>query len=237
MIRCKDIVSENCNIACQLNEASIDSSDHTSNSTGQLTQSIQNAAGSMQSDKDQCSDGKTDLTMSQECTGLEGMNLDESVPDKMDSSHSGIVVHENLLSEQNNDEPAAYNEDYMITHQSSSDMLTLAVTTGTETEPVNDTEKADNTYSCEYLLNDQSSGYCTQNSMHEPHPFYTGAVEGAAVACTPQALPGALQSQLMPCDKLNEPKDYMPTDQNVRVLCVAFKIFCIYSHFGFTNAL
>lgn len=216
MIRCKDIVSENCNITCQLNEASIDFSDHTSNSTGQLTQSIQNAAGSMESE-DQCGDGKTDLTMSQECTGLEGMNLDESGQDKMDSSHSGIVV----TSEQNNDEPAAYNGDYMITHQPSSDMLTLAVTSGTETQLVNDTQKSDDPYSCESFLDDQSSGYCTQNSVHEPHLYWTGAVEGAAVAYTPQALPGALQSQLMPCNKLNEPKDHMPTEQNVCMLCVA----------------
>ncbi|XP_066358852.1 protein tesmin/TSO1-like CXC 2 isoform X2 [Miscanthus floridulus] len=214
MIRCKDIVSENCNITCHLNEASIDSSEHTSNRTGQLTQSIQDAAGSMESNKDQCADGKTDLTMSQECTGLEGMNLDESGLDKMDSSHSGIVVHENQLSEQNNDEPAAYNGDYMITHQSSSDMLTLAVTSGTETQPVNDTQKSDDPYSCESFLDDQSSGYCTQNSVHEPHLYWTGAVEGAAVAYTPQTLPGALQSQLMPCNKLNETKDHMPTEQN-----------------------
>ncbi|ONM01968.1 CRC domain-containing protein TSO1 isoform X2 [Zea mays] len=214
MIRCKDIVSDNCNITCQLNEASIDSSDHTSNSTGQLTQSIQDAAGSMESDKDQCDANKTDLTISQECTGLEGMNLDESGPDKMDSSHSGIVVHENQLSEQNNDEPAAYNEGYIITHQSTSDMLTLAIPSGTETQPVNDTQMADNPYSCESLLDDQSSGYCTQNSVHEPHLYWTGAVEGSAVSYTPQTLPGALQSQLMPCNKLSEPKDYVPTEQN-----------------------
>ncbi|NP_001304301.1 CRC domain-containing protein TSO1 [Zea mays] len=214
MIRCKDIVPENCNITCQLNEASIDSSDHTSSSTGQLTQSIKDAAGSMESDKDQCAGGKIDLTMSQECTGLEGMNLDESSPDRMDSSHSGIVVHENQLSEQNNDEPAAYNGVYMITHQSSSDMLTLAVPSGTEAQPMNDTQKADNPYPCESLLDVQSSGNCTQNSVHEPHLYWNGAVEGAAVAYTPQALPGALQSQLMPCNKLNEPKDYMPTEQN-----------------------
>lgn len=221
MIRCKDIVSENCNITCQLNEASVDSSDHTSNSTGQLTQSIQGAAGSMESDKDQCGDGKTDLTMSQECTGLEGMNLDESVPDKMDSSHSGIVVHENQLSEQNHDEPAAYNGDYMITHQSSSDMLTLAVTSGTETQPMNDTQKADNPNSCQSFLDDRSSGYGSQNPVHEPHLLWTGSVEGAAVAYTPQECPGALQSQLLPCNKLNEPKDHMPTEQNVCILCVA----------------
>ncbi|KAJ1266279.1 hypothetical protein BS78_08G138900 [Paspalum vaginatum] len=215
MIRCQDIVSENCNINCHLNEASIDSSDQASNSESQLTQSIQNGADTMESDKDQCADGKTDLTMSQECTYLQGMKLDESVPDKMGSSHSGIDVHDNQLSEQNNDdEPTACNVDYMVTHQPSSDMLTLGLPFGTETQSMDDTQKADGSYSCKSLLNEESSGYYIQNSVHEPHLPWTGAVEGAAVDYTPQTLPGALQSQLMPCNKLNEPREYIPTEQN-----------------------
>nr|CAB3466439.1 unnamed protein product [Digitaria exilis] len=213
MIRCKDIVSENCNTTtCRLNEASIDSSDHTSSSENQLPQSIQNGAGSVEGDRDQCADGKTNI--SQECTDLEGMNLDESVPDKMDQSHSVVDLHENQLSEQNKDEPAAYNGDHMITNQPSSNMLKLGLPFGTETQSLNDTQKADNSYSGKPLLNAESSGYYIQNSGHEPHLYWTCAVEGAAVACTPQALPGALQSQLMPCNKLNEPKDYMPAEQN-----------------------
>lgn len=214
MIRCKDIVSENCNITCHLNEASIESSDQTSNSKSHLTQSIQNGAETMETDKDQCAEGKTDFTISQECTDLEGMNLDESGPDKMDSSHSGIDVHDNQLSAQNNDEPTACNEDHMIAHQPSSDMLTLGLPFGAETQSMNDTEKADSSYLCKSLLNEESSGYNIQNSVHEDQIYWTGAVEGASVNYTPQAIPGALQSQLMPCNKLNEPREYMPTEQN-----------------------
>jgi hypothetical protein len=213
MIRCRDIVSENCNINCRLNEAPIDPSDHTSNSESQLPQSMQNGVGSVESDKDQCADGKTDLTISQECTDLEGMNLDESGPDKMDPSHSGMDLHESQLSEQNKDEPAAYNGDYMIANQPNSDMLTLGLPFGTETQSVNDTQEADNSNSGKSLLNEEPN-YYIQNSAHEPHLYWTGAVEGAAVDYTPQALPGALQSQLMPCNKLNDPRDYMPTEQN-----------------------
>ncbi|CAN6329785.1 unnamed protein product [Urochloa humidicola] len=216
MIRCKDIVSENCNTTCCLNEASIDPSDHTSNSESQLPQSIQNGVGSVENDKGQCADGTstTDCTISQECTDLEGMNLDGSGPDKMDTSHSGTDLHENQLSEQNKDEAAAYNGDCMITNQPSSDLLTLGLAFGTETQSVNDTQKADNSYSGKSLLNEESSDYCIQNSGHEPHQYWTGSVEGAAVNYTPQVLPGALQSQLMPCNKLNEPRDCMPTEQN-----------------------
>ncbi|KAG2630608.1 hypothetical protein PVAP13_3KG537400 [Panicum virgatum] len=213
MIRCRDIVSENCNINCRLNEAPIDSSDHTSNSESQLPQSMQNGVGSVESDKDQCADGKTDLTISQECTDLEGMNLDESGPDKMDSSHSGMDLHESQLSEQNKDEAVAYNGDYMIANQPSSDMLTLGLPFGTETQSVNDTQKADNSDSGKSLLSEEPN-YYIQNSAHEPHLYWTGRVEGAPVDYTPQALPGAMQSQLMPCNKLNDPQDYMPTEQN-----------------------
>jgi len=213
MIRCRDIVSENCNTNCRLNEAPIDSSDHTSNSESQLPQSMQNGVGGVESDKDQCADVKTDLTMSQECTDLEGMNLDESGPDKMDSSHSGMDLHESQLSEQKKDEAVAYNGDYMIANQPSSDMLTLGLPFVTETQSVNDTQKADNSDSGKSLLSEEPN-YYIQNSAHEPHLHWTGAVEGASVDYTPQALPGALQSQLMPCDNLSDPQDYMPTEKN-----------------------
>jgi len=180
---------------------------------------MQNGVGSVESDKDQCADGKTDLTISQECTDLEGMNLDESGPDKMDSSHSGMDLHESQLSEQNKDEAVAYNGDYMIANQPSSDMLTLGLPFGTETQSVNDTQKADNSDSGKSLLSEEPN-YYIQNSAHEPHLYWTGRVEGAPVDYTPQALPGALQSQLMPCNKLNDPQDYMPTEQNVCMLLV-----------------
>ncbi|XP_062202156.1 protein tesmin/TSO1-like CXC 2 [Phragmites australis] len=206
LIRCSNIVSENCNITCHLNEASNVSSDNT-----------QNGVGSVESDKNQCADGETDLTVSQECTDLEGIILDQSGPNKMDPSHSGKGVHENQLSEQNKDGLTAFNGDYMITHQPSV-MLTLAVPFEAETLSLNDTLKTDNAYSCKSLLNDKSSGYYIQNSVHEPHLYWVGAVDGATVDYTPQMLPDALQSQLMPndqiCNKLNQPSDYMPTEQN-----------------------
>jgi hypothetical protein len=128
-------------------------------------------------------------------------------------------LHESQLSEQNKDEPAAYNGDYMIANQPNSDMLTLSLPFGTETQSVNDTQEADNSNSAKSLLNEEPN-YYIQNSAHEPHLYWTGAVEGAAVDYTPQALPGALQSQLMPCNKLNDPRDYMPTEQNVCMLLV-----------------
>jgi protein lin-54 len=61
LIRCRDIVSENRNITCNLNEACIEASENTSSSKSELPQSIQNGNGSVEADKNQFADGKTDL--------------------------------------------------------------------------------------------------------------------------------------------------------------------------------
>ncbi|TVU49187.1 hypothetical protein EJB05_00485 [Eragrostis curvula] len=131
----------------------------------------------------------------------------------------GKDVHENQLSEQNDDEVATYDGGYMITHELSGDMLTLAVPIEAETQSANDTLNTDNAYSCKSLPNDNSNGYYIQNSAHEPHHYWAGPVEGVAVdKSTPQMPPDALQLHLMPndqaCNKLNEPSDYMPIKQN-----------------------
>jgi protein lin-54 len=225
LIRCRDIVSENHHITCNLNEACIESSENTSSSKSELPQSIQNGNGSAETDKNQFADGKTDLNISQECQDLEAIILDQSGPDKMDSSHSGKDVHQNYLSEHNEDEIATYNGDYMITHEPSGVMLTSAVPFVAETQSMND-----NAYSCRSLPNDKSSGYCIQDSAHEPQHYWAGPVEGGAVdESTPQILPDALQSHLMPndqvCNQLSEPSDYMPTEKNVCLLQLLYKCF------------
>ncbi|KAK3140183.1 hypothetical protein QOZ80_5AG0397210 [Eleusine coracana subsp. coracana] len=213
-IRCRDIVSENHTITCNLNEACIESSGNTTNSISELHQSTQNSNGSVETDKNQCADRETDLNISQECQDLEAIILDQSDPDKMDSSHSGKDVHENHLSEQNEDEHPTYNDDYMITHEPNGDMLTLAVPFVAKTQSAND-----NANSCKSVPNENSGGYYIQASAHEPHNYWAGPVEGMAGGkSTPEMLPDALQSHLMPndqaCNKFNEPTDYMPTEKN-----------------------
>jgi protein lin-54 len=224
LIRCRDIVSDNRNITCNLNEACIEASENASSSKSELPQSIQNGNGSVEAGKNQFADGKTDLNISQECQDLETIILDQSGPDNMDSAHSGKDVHENHLSEQNEDEIATYNGDYMITHEPKVDMLTLAVPFVAEMQSTND-----NKYSCKSLPNDESGGYYIQDSAHEPYHYWAGPIEGVSVdKSTPQMLPDASQSHLMPndqvCNKLNEPSDsdYMPTEKNVCLLHATF---------------
>jgi protein lin-54 len=206
LIRCRDIVSENRKITCNLNVACIEASENASSSKIELPQSMQNGNGSVEADKNQFAVGKTDLNISQECQDLEAIILDQGGPEKMDSAHSGKDVHENHLYEQNEDEIATYNGDYMITHEPRGDMLALAVPFVAETQ-----SKNDNNYSYKSLPNDESGGYYIQDSAHEPYP---------------QMLPDASQSHLMPndqvCNKLNEPSDYMPTEKNVCLLHATF---------------
>uniref|UniRef100_J3NET6 CRC domain-containing protein n=1 Tax=Oryza brachyantha TaxID=4533 RepID=J3NET6_ORYBR len=208
MIRCKNIVSENCSITCYLNESNSNKS----------SQSIQLCSDSAESDKDQNTDGKKDPTREQDHTDLEFVLLDQSGPEKMDSLHSGNNACENQLSEQHKDELGSFDGGYMIAHQSNSDMLRLTPPFESETHLVNETLGADNVY-CESLLTDGSSGSYIQNSAPDPHLYWAGTVEGSATDYTPQMIPGACQSQLLPNDqignKLNEPSDYMPLDQNV----------------------
>uniref|UniRef100_A0A0D9Y188 CRC domain-containing protein n=1 Tax=Leersia perrieri TaxID=77586 RepID=A0A0D9Y188_9ORYZ len=208
MIRCKNIVSENCSIACCLNESN----------SSKTSQSIQLCGGSAESDKNQNSDGKKDLTTEQDSTNLEFVLLDQNGPEKMDSLLLGNIVSDNQLSEQQKDGLGSFDAVYMIAHQPNSDMLRLAPPFESETQLVSETLETDDVY-CESLLNGGPSGSHIQNSAPDPHLYWAGAVEGSATDYTPQMLPGACQSQLVPNDqisnKLNEPSDYMPIDQNV----------------------
>ncbi|KAL5206563.1 hypothetical protein ABZP36_034772 [Zizania latifolia] len=208
MIRCKNIVSENCSITCYLNESN----------SSKSSQPIQLCGASAESDKNQNTDGKKDLTSEEDLTDLEFVLLDQSGPEKMDSSQSGNNVCENQLSEQHKDELGTCVGEYMIAHQPSNDMLRLAPPFEEETQLVNETLETD-LFSCKSLLTDGPSGSYIQNSAHDPHLYWAGAVEGSATDYTPQMLPGACQSQMVPndqnCNKLNEPSDCMPMDQNV----------------------
>ncbi|KAL6847241.1 hypothetical protein ACP4OV_023094 [Aristida adscensionis] len=216
LIKGRNIVSENCSITCQLTEASIDSSGNTSNPTSKPSQTIQHGVCSAESDKNQGVDGKTELTMSKECTDLEGLILDQSGPDIMDVSHPGEDVHENQLPEQNNDGFTGYNGDNMIATQPSSDMLTLAQPFEAQTQLMSDTLKTDNTCPYESFSNNGLSASYIQNSANEPHVYWSGTVEAATVDYTPQMLPGASQSQLASqmSNKLNDPSNYIQTEQN-----------------------
>ncbi|KAL6623458.1 hypothetical protein ACP70R_033337 [Stipagrostis hirtigluma subsp. patula] len=221
LIKCRNIVPENCNIniTCDLNEASTDFSDNTSNPTSKLPQSLQNGSCGAESDKKQSADGKTEFAMSKECADLEGLILDQSGPDMMDLSHSGKDVHENQLPEENKDGFSAYNGDHMITHQPSSDMQTLPQPFEAQTQITVDTLKSGNTCPYESFSNDGSSVSYIHNSADEPRLHWSGAVEGAAVDYTPQMLPGALQSQLVSndqmCNKPNDPSSYLQPEQSV----------------------
>uniref|UniRef100_A0A0E0RJR0 CRC domain-containing protein n=1 Tax=Oryza rufipogon TaxID=4529 RepID=A0A0E0RJR0_ORYRU len=208
MIRCKNIVSENCSITCYLNDST----------SSKASQPIQLCGGSAESDTNQNTDGKKDPTTEQDRTDIEFVLLDQCGPEKMDSSQSGNNACENQLSEQHKDELGSFDGGYMFAHQPHSDMLRLAPPFESETQLVNETLQTDNVY-CETLLTDGPSGSYTQNSAPDPHLYWAGAVEGCATDYTPQMLPGACQSQLVPNDqinnKLNEPSDYMPMDHNV----------------------
>ena len=95
MIKCKNIVSENCSFTCHLNQGPIDSSANRSNSTSKLPQTIQFVGDSSECGKNQSADGKKDLARDQECTELEDVLLDHTAPDQMDLSQPGRIVHEN----------------------------------------------------------------------------------------------------------------------------------------------
>ncbi|KAL5224154.1 hypothetical protein ABZP36_010793 [Zizania latifolia] len=208
MIRCKNIVSENCSITCYLNESN----------SSKSSQPIQLCGGNVESDKNQNTDGKKDLTTEQDHTDIEFVSLDQRGAEKMDSSQSGNNVCENQPSEQHKDNLGTCDGGYMIAHQPSNDMLSLAPPFEAETQLVNVTLETD-VFSCKSLLTDEPSDLYIQNSAHDPHLFWAGAVEESATDYTLQILPGTCQSQMVPndqnCNKLNEPSDCMPIDQNV----------------------
>lgn len=217
MIKCKNIVPENCSFTCHLNEGPIDSSVNSSNSTSKLPQTIQFVGGHAECDKNQNADGE-DLARDQECTELEDVLLDQAGPDQMDSSQPGRIVHENQLTEQHEGGFASYDGDYLITHESSSEMLRLAPPFAAETQLANETLNADNVFSGNSLSTDGSSASYIHNALHDPHLYWDGAVEGSATDYTPQLLPGACQSQLASndqlCNALEEPSEYLPMDQS-----------------------
>ncbi|XP_051184571.1 protein tesmin/TSO1-like CXC 2 [Lolium perenne] len=222
MIKCKNIVPESCSFTCHLNEGSIGSSADTSNSTSKLPQTIQFVGGHAECDKNQNADGNEDLARDQGCTGLEDVLLDHTGPDQMDSSQPGGIVHENQLPEQHEDGFAAYDGDYLITHESSSHMLRLAPPFASETQLVNETLNADNAFSGNSMSTDEPSGTYMNNAGHDPHLYWDGPVEGSAPDYTPQLLPGACQSQLAPndqmCNAVEEPSEYLPMDQDQSAL-------------------
>ncbi|KAM0890560.1 hypothetical protein ACQ4PT_026965 [Festuca glaucescens] len=222
MIKCKNIVPENCSFTCHLNEGSIDSSVDRSNSTSKLPQTIQFVGGHAECDKNQNADGKEDLARDQGCTELEDVLLDHTDPDQMDSSQPGRIVHENQPPGQHEDGFAAYDGDYLITHESSSHMLRLAPPFAAETQLVNETLNADNTFSGNSMSTDEPSGSYMNNAGHDPHLYWDGAVEGSAPDYTPQLLPGACQSQLVSNDQMSnaveEPSEYLSMDQDQSAL-------------------
>uniref|UniRef100_A0ACD5XLX0 Uncharacterized protein n=1 Tax=Avena sativa TaxID=4498 RepID=A0ACD5XLX0_AVESA len=217
MIKCKNIVPENCSFTCHLNEGPIDPSVDRSNSTSELPQTIQFVGGPPECDKNQNADGK-DLARDQECTELEDVLLDQAGSDQMDSSQPGTIVHQNQLPEQHEDGFVAYDGDYLITHESSIDMLRLAPPFAAETQLANETLNAENAFSGKSLSTDGSSVSYINNAADDPNLYWDGAVEGSATDYTPQLLPGACQSQLVPndqiCNALEEPCEYLPMDQN-----------------------
>jgi hypothetical protein len=231
MIKCKNIVPENCSFTCHLNEGPIDSSSaNSSNSTSKLPQTIQFVGGRAECDKNQNADGKEDVARDQECMELQDALLDQTGPDQMDSSQPGRIVHENQLPEQHDNQFAAYDGDYLITQESSSDMLRLAPPFAAETQSANVTLNADNVFSGKSLSTDGSSVSYINNASHDPHLYWDGAVEGSTTDYIPQLLPGACQNQLASndqlCNALEEPSEYLPMDQSV---CVPRRTSCCYA--------
>lgn len=222
MIKCKNIVSENCSFTCHLNQGPIDSSANRSNSTSKLPQTIQFVGDSSECGKNQNADGKKDLARDQESIELEGVLLDHTGPDKIDSSQPGRIVHENQQCEQQKDGFTAYDGDYLITHESSMDMLRLAPPCEADTQLVNETLNADNVFSGNSLLTDGPSGSYISNAAHDPNLYWDGTVEGPTTDYTPQLLPGACQSQSVSndqiCNAVEEPSDHIPIDQSVCIL-------------------
>ncbi|XP_048528352.1 protein tesmin/TSO1-like CXC 2 isoform X1 [Triticum urartu] len=218
LIKCKNIVSENCSFTCHLNQGPIDSSANRSNSTSKLPQTIQFVGDSSECGKNQNADGKKDLARDQEGIELEGALLDHTGPDKIDSSQPGRIVHENQQCEQQKDGFTAYDGDYLITHESSMDMLRLAPPCETDTQLVNETLNADNVFSGNSLLTDGPSGSYISNAAHDPNLYWDGTVEGPTTDYTPQLLPGACQSQSVSndqiCNAVEEPSDHIPIDQS-----------------------
>ncbi|VAI13167.1 unnamed protein product [Triticum turgidum subsp. durum] len=196
----------------------IDSSANRSNSTSKLPQTIQFVGDSSECGKNQNADGKKDLARDQESIELEGALLDHTGPDKIDSSQPGRIVHENQQCEQQKDGFTAYDGDYLITHESSMDMLRLAPPCETDTQLVNETLNADNVFSGNSLLTDGPSGSYISNAAHDPNLYWDGTVEGPTTDYTPQLLPGACQSQSVSndqiCNAVEEPSDHIPIDQS-----------------------
>uniref|UniRef100_M8CFB3 Uncharacterized protein n=1 Tax=Aegilops tauschii TaxID=37682 RepID=M8CFB3_AEGTA len=218
LIKCKNIVSENCSFTCHLNQGPMDSSANRSNSTSKLPQTIQFVGDSSECGKNQNADSKKDLARDQESIELEGVLLDHTGPDKIDSSQPGRTVHENQQCEQQKDGFTAYDGDYLITHESSMDMLRLAPPCEADTQLVNETLNADNVFSGNSLLTDGPSGSYINNAAHDPNLYWDGTVEGPTTDYTPQLLPGACQSQSVSndqiCNAVEEPSDHIPIDQS-----------------------